>query len=213
MFVLVTTGLGSKVEDICGRDWVESGGDHGDPGHIYFTRLSRLNTYGHFCHSCLTSFPHLKVNMLFLLRRLSLSHTQKSANVVWRSRHSLLFQCTSPSCKHGGVLNYIMYGCRFSGSHIWCEERGPPSSTGGVWAHAQGLEIWSSTQANDAFRGTRWNCIPQCCSGSTSSKTSGFRWQSFNATALCARKYSRQGGGTHPWGLGNSWPRGCQLRN
>lgn len=82
MFVLVTTGLGSKVEDICGRDWVESGGDHGDPGHIYFTRLSRLNTYGHFCHSCLTSFPHLKVNMLFLLRRLSLSHTQKSANIV-----------------------------------------------------------------------------------------------------------------------------------
>lgn len=60
MFVLVTTGLGSKVEDICGRDWVESGGDHGDTGHIYFTRLSRLNTYGQFCHSCLTSFPHLE---------------------------------------------------------------------------------------------------------------------------------------------------------
>lgn len=24
-------GLGSKVEDICGCDWVERGGDHGDP--------------------------------------------------------------------------------------------------------------------------------------------------------------------------------------
>lgn len=40
MFALVTTGLGSKVEDICGRDWVESGGDHGDPGHIYFHSAS-----------------------------------------------------------------------------------------------------------------------------------------------------------------------------
>ncbi|KAK9149827.1 hypothetical protein Scep_008584 [Stephania cephalantha] len=25
------TGLGSKVDDICGKDWVGSGGDHGDP--------------------------------------------------------------------------------------------------------------------------------------------------------------------------------------
>ncbi|KAK1323387.1 hypothetical protein QJS10_CPA02g01252 [Acorus calamus] len=25
------TGLGSKINDICGRDWVFSGGDHGDP--------------------------------------------------------------------------------------------------------------------------------------------------------------------------------------
>eukprot|EP01018_Ginkgo_biloba_P006420 Gb_33179 [translate_table: standard] len=25
------TGLGSKVNDICGRDWVVGGGDHGDP--------------------------------------------------------------------------------------------------------------------------------------------------------------------------------------
>ncbi|KAK3128543.1 hypothetical protein QOZ80_6BG0463230 [Eleusine coracana subsp. coracana] len=25
------TGLGSRIDDICGRDWVPGGGDHGDP--------------------------------------------------------------------------------------------------------------------------------------------------------------------------------------
>lgn len=25
------TGLGSRIDDICGRDWVAGGGDHGDP--------------------------------------------------------------------------------------------------------------------------------------------------------------------------------------
>lgn len=28
-------GLGSKVSDICGRDWVFGGGDHGDPGRCF----------------------------------------------------------------------------------------------------------------------------------------------------------------------------------
>lgn len=26
------SGLGSEKNDICGRDWVHEGGDHGDPG-------------------------------------------------------------------------------------------------------------------------------------------------------------------------------------
>lgn len=26
-------GLGSEVNDICGRDWTFEGGDHGDPGN------------------------------------------------------------------------------------------------------------------------------------------------------------------------------------
>ena len=28
-------GLGSRIDDICGRDWVTAGGDHGDPGLIF----------------------------------------------------------------------------------------------------------------------------------------------------------------------------------
>lgn len=27
-------GLGSKLDDICGKDWVVGGGDHGDPGNV-----------------------------------------------------------------------------------------------------------------------------------------------------------------------------------
>jgi len=33
-FGIVVAGLGSKAEDICGRDWYESGGDFGDPGEL-----------------------------------------------------------------------------------------------------------------------------------------------------------------------------------
>ena len=38
-------GLGSRMDDICGRDWVAGGGDHGDPGLISFmTVLSPIVT-------------------------------------------------------------------------------------------------------------------------------------------------------------------------
>lgn len=29
----IHTGLGSNIDDICGRDWIHGGGDHGDPGN------------------------------------------------------------------------------------------------------------------------------------------------------------------------------------
>nr|XP_028954699.1 uncharacterized protein LOC114823361 [Malus domestica] len=35
------TGLGSNMDDICGKDWVFGGGDHGDPGNLI--RTSSLN--------------------------------------------------------------------------------------------------------------------------------------------------------------------------
>lgn len=38
----MVTGLGSKVEDICGRDWVERGGDHGDPGELLVVVVALL---------------------------------------------------------------------------------------------------------------------------------------------------------------------------
>lgn len=31
-------GLGFNIDDICGRDWVSGGGDHGDPGNYYLCR-------------------------------------------------------------------------------------------------------------------------------------------------------------------------------
>ncbi|KAF7154352.1 hypothetical protein RHSIM_Rhsim01G0046600 [Rhododendron simsii] len=38
------TGLGSKINDICGRDWVFGGGDHGDPGSTLLSQvLDRLD--------------------------------------------------------------------------------------------------------------------------------------------------------------------------
>ncbi|KAE9462624.1 hypothetical protein C3L33_05472, partial [Rhododendron williamsianum] len=38
------TGLGSKINDICGRDWVFGGGDHGDPGSTLLAQvLARLD--------------------------------------------------------------------------------------------------------------------------------------------------------------------------
>ncbi|GJN29473.1 hypothetical protein PR202_gb17699 [Eleusine coracana subsp. coracana] len=33
------TGLGSRIDDICGRDWVPGGGDHGDPGVVFMIAL------------------------------------------------------------------------------------------------------------------------------------------------------------------------------
>lgn len=36
------TGLGSEVNDICGRDWTFEGGDHGDPGNNFVTILLLL---------------------------------------------------------------------------------------------------------------------------------------------------------------------------
>jgi cytochrome b len=33
------TGLGSRMDDICGRDWVAGAGDHGDPGLILFMMM------------------------------------------------------------------------------------------------------------------------------------------------------------------------------
>jgi hypothetical protein len=33
------TGLGSRMDDICGRDWVAGAGDHGDPGLILFMTM------------------------------------------------------------------------------------------------------------------------------------------------------------------------------
>ncbi|EHA8592370.1 hypothetical protein COCNU_contig69463550G000010 [Cocos nucifera] len=38
------TGLGSKVSDICGRDWVFGGGDHGDPDLAQAISDLRRNT-------------------------------------------------------------------------------------------------------------------------------------------------------------------------
>ena len=38
----MVAGLGSKVEDICGRDWVERGGDHGDPGKLLLSIIALL---------------------------------------------------------------------------------------------------------------------------------------------------------------------------
>lgn len=32
--ILLFTGLGSNLDDICGKDFVFGGGDHGDPGKI-----------------------------------------------------------------------------------------------------------------------------------------------------------------------------------
>lgn len=40
----VVSGLGSKVHDICGRDWVERGGDHGDPGEFYAVLTTLLSS-------------------------------------------------------------------------------------------------------------------------------------------------------------------------
>lgn len=31
--MVIHTGLGSNIDDICGRDWIRGGGDHGDPGN------------------------------------------------------------------------------------------------------------------------------------------------------------------------------------
>lgn len=31
----IFAGLGSNINDICGRDWVYGGGDHGDPGNNF----------------------------------------------------------------------------------------------------------------------------------------------------------------------------------
>lgn len=30
---VIHAGLGSNMDDICGKDWIPGGGDHGDPGN------------------------------------------------------------------------------------------------------------------------------------------------------------------------------------
>lgn len=37
-------GLGSRMDDICGRDWVPGGGDHGDPGLVFYDNTFPLVT-------------------------------------------------------------------------------------------------------------------------------------------------------------------------
>lgn len=31
--LVIHPGLGSNMDDICGKDWIPGGGDHGDPGN------------------------------------------------------------------------------------------------------------------------------------------------------------------------------------
>lgn len=46
------TGLGSELNDICGKDWGFGGGDHGDPGN--FLRVS----HGYIILCLVTSMPY-----------------------------------------------------------------------------------------------------------------------------------------------------------
>jgi hypothetical protein len=36
-------GLGSRMDDICGKDWVPGAGDHGDPGLVFTAILFPLS--------------------------------------------------------------------------------------------------------------------------------------------------------------------------
>lgn len=38
-YVTHFAGLGSRMDDICGRDWVPGAGDHGDPGLMFMITL------------------------------------------------------------------------------------------------------------------------------------------------------------------------------
>jgi len=51
--ILHWAGLGSNMDDICGKDWVYGGGDHGDAGNqgispCFFRALSSRCFYYHF---------------------------------------------------------------------------------------------------------------------------------------------------------------------
>lgn len=53
---VIHPGLGSHMDDICGKDWVPGGGDHGDPGNSASLLLTTiclfLNSLTPRCHIC-----------------------------------------------------------------------------------------------------------------------------------------------------------------
>ena len=70
-------GLGSRMDDICGRDWVPGGGDHGDPGLVFMSILSLyllcLSSHSYFI------FCMLEQNYVDLER--AISDLQREARV------------------------------------------------------------------------------------------------------------------------------------
>ncbi|AQL01596.1 Calcineurin-like metallo-phosphoesterase superfamily protein [Zea mays] len=72
------TGLGSRMDDICGRDWVPGGGDHGDPGPWFMAILFPLLTLP-LLHTAISYATCLNKNHVDLER--AISDLQREARV------------------------------------------------------------------------------------------------------------------------------------